>query len=198
MLYLLPFIAAAIGWFTNWVAVKMLFHPKEPRKVGPFTVQGIFPKRQLTIAQKIGKLVADELLTVEDLKEKVNNPESMALIIEAVEARMDHFLEFKMGEKFPLVALLTSRKMKMSIRGEMLKEVHKQMPIMLDDYITKFTEVVRVEDMIAEKFAGLSTEKLEGVMNDILEKEFRFIELIGAVLGFVVGIVQVLLVVLSR
>lgn len=45
-LLLSPVICALIGWFTNFLAVKMLFHPHKPIKIGPFTIQGIFPKRQ--------------------------------------------------------------------------------------------------------------------------------------------------------
>ncbi len=39
-LLLIPIISAFIGWFTNWIAIKMLFHPREPKKywVSPFRV----------------------------------------------------------------------------------------------------------------------------------------------------------------
>jgi hypothetical protein len=40
ILFLLPFIAALIGWMTNYIAVKMLFHPKEPKKFIGITFHG--------------------------------------------------------------------------------------------------------------------------------------------------------------
>jgi len=64
MIYTLPFIAAIIGWFTNFLAVKMLFYPREKIKILFFELQGVFPKRQELLAVRIGKLVADDLLSV--------------------------------------------------------------------------------------------------------------------------------------
>lgn len=39
-----PLIGGFIGWLTNWVAIKMLFYPREPKKILFVTFQGIFPK----------------------------------------------------------------------------------------------------------------------------------------------------------
>ena len=58
MSYLLPFIAALIGWVTNFLAIKMLFHPRKEIKILFLSIQGIFPKRQNELADKIGDLVA--------------------------------------------------------------------------------------------------------------------------------------------
>lgn len=79
----------------------------------------------------------------------------------------------------------------MSVRDEMLAEVRVQLPSMLDNYIEHFEANIDIEEMITEKFGQLSSDRLEQVMNDILSKEFRFIEIIGAVVGFTVGLIQV-------
>ena len=72
-LILIPFISAFIGWFTNWIAIKMLFHPKEPIKIMGISFHGIFPKRQQQFAEKLGKLVSSELLSFKDIEEKIIN-----------------------------------------------------------------------------------------------------------------------------
>ena len=58
LLYLIPFISAFIGWITNWIAIKMLFHPKDPKRILGVTFHGIFPKRQQQFATKLGAVVA--------------------------------------------------------------------------------------------------------------------------------------------
>ncbi len=70
LIYLTPLMTGIIGWFTNWVAVKLLFKPEKPVNLGITTLQGIFPKRQNKLAEKIGKMVALELLTTMILKTK--------------------------------------------------------------------------------------------------------------------------------
>ena len=67
----IPLISAFIGWFTNWIAIKMLFHPRLPVKVLGLTFQGIFPKRQRQFAEKLGKLVSEELLSFKDIEAKI-------------------------------------------------------------------------------------------------------------------------------
>ena len=63
-IFILPIIAALIGWATNFVAIKMLFHPQDPKKILGITFQGVFPKRQKQIAERLGELVAIELFSI--------------------------------------------------------------------------------------------------------------------------------------
>jgi len=51
-LMLIPIVGFLIGYFTNWIAIKMLFHPK--KKI--FGIQGILPKRKKILAKKIAEV----------------------------------------------------------------------------------------------------------------------------------------------
>ena len=65
-----PLIGAIIGYFTNFLAVKMLFHPQTEKKLFgrtlPFT-PGVIPKNKPRLAHAIGQAVANVLLTKEDI-----------------------------------------------------------------------------------------------------------------------------------
>ena len=87
LLYLIPFISAFIGWFTNWVAIKMLFHPKKPIKILGITFIGIFQKRQVQFAEKLGKLVSDELLSFQDIESKITNPANIDQLMPQMEIK---------------------------------------------------------------------------------------------------------------
>ena len=60
-------ISGLIGYVTNVLAIKSLFRPIRPVKVGPFSIQGLIPKRRFDVAQSIGSMVASELLIQDDL-----------------------------------------------------------------------------------------------------------------------------------
>lgn len=67
-----PLIGAGIGYITNWIAVKMMFRPLHPIKIGKFTLPftpGIIPKNQPKLAESIGNTITNSLLTDDDLKE---------------------------------------------------------------------------------------------------------------------------------
>lgn len=193
MIYTLPFIAALVGWFTNYVAVKMLFHPKKPVNIlGIYTLQGIFPKNQENVANKIGKMVADELLSSKDLKSHIMTPENVESIVQIIENRVESFFSVKVPERYPTISrLILSEKRKQRIVRELMQEVHETIPLLVDSYFGDLEESFNVEEIIKEKVNDLPSEKLETLLMTLLEKEFKFIEYIGAIIGFIIGWIQV-------
>src|SRR3982751_2315218 len=109
-LILLPIISAFIGWFTNWIAIKMLFHPREPKKILGITFHGIFPKRQQQFAMKLGKLVSNELLSFSELEQKISDPANVEKLLPALEAHIDTFLKEKLPVQIPMLGMLIGEK----------------------------------------------------------------------------------------
>ena len=54
-----------------------------------------------------------------------------------------------------------------------------------------------LEHIVIQKVSSFSSDKLEEILYQIMSKEFRFVELIGAVIGFIIGLVQVVITVLT-
>ena len=78
-------ISAAIGYATNYLAVKMLFRPLEPVYIKghrlPFT-PGIIPKGKPRLAKALSAAVSDSLLTSEDIENAVLSDKSKKLCAE--------------------------------------------------------------------------------------------------------------------
>ena len=77
---LIPLSGAAIGFFTNWIAIKMLFHPHEEKRlfgiVLPFT-PGVIPKRRAELAKKLGAATGEHILTNDTLATALTSPENV-------------------------------------------------------------------------------------------------------------------------
>ena len=54
-IWLMPVIGFVIGYFTNYIAIKMLFHPR--KKI--FGIQGVIPKRRRALASRIAGIAPD-------------------------------------------------------------------------------------------------------------------------------------------
>lgn len=83
-----PAIGAVIGYFTNYIAVKMLFRPLYPVKIGNYTLPftpGIIPKGRGRLAKALGNAVANTLLTEEDMKKTLLSDKMMASLDQIVE-----------------------------------------------------------------------------------------------------------------
>jgi uncharacterized membrane protein YheB (UPF0754 family) len=196
-LLLIPVISAFIGWFTNWIAIKMLFHPREPRQFLGMTFQGIFPKRQAQFAEKLGKLVADELLSFKDIEQKITSPENLSSVMPYIENHIDDFLRVKLGKAMPMIGMFIGEKTINEMKKIFMAELESIFPEVMHKYMGKLQEELDLERIVTEKVKAFSSDKLESILQQIMAKEFRFVEILGGVVGFIIGIIQVLITVLT-
>ena len=192
-LILIPLISGFIGWVTNWVAIKMLFHPREPKRILGFTLHGIFPKRQKVFAEKLGKMVSAELLSFDDIQQKITNPKNLQKLMPMIENHVDNFLRNKLGEEMPFLSMFIGDKTISSLKKIFMQELETLFPKVMVNYAGHLKEELDLEKIVTEKVAAFSTEKLESILYQIMNKEFRFVEILGGVIGFIIGIIQVLI-----
>lgn len=187
---LLPVIAAAIGWGTNHLAVRMLFHPREERRILGLRVQGVFPKRQQALAEKLGQLVARELFSMKDVRRHLQGDEFVAHVTKVIETKVDEFLQNNLMEAIPMAAMFLGSDMVDKIKHVLVDCLARAVPELGELFIGHLEKNMDVEAVVREKVAAFSSDKLEAMLLGIMQREFRFIEGVGAVLGFVIGLVQ--------
>ena len=100
LIWLLPILAALIGWITNYLAVKMLFHPRQAISIGSIQFQGVFPKRQKQLAVKLGTLVAEELLSMEQITNKIRENATSEASMDAIGKRIENSIKFSLVKFF--------------------------------------------------------------------------------------------------
>ena len=82
-----PVIGSIIGYGTNYIAVKMLFRPLKPVKLGSYTLPftpGIFPKRKEQLAKALGSAVGNNLLTTKDMENMFLSEEMKAKVLDEI------------------------------------------------------------------------------------------------------------------
>ena len=95
-----PIIGAVIGYCTNYIAVKMLFYPRNEVKVWghkvPFT-PGAIPKGKPRLAKSVGNIVANTLPTEEDIKQKILSPETEEAVVDKIMDELSKKIYVGMG-----------------------------------------------------------------------------------------------------
>ena len=190
--FLFPLIGAITGWVTNWIAVKMLFHPKQPKNFLFFKVQGVFPKRQKVMAEKLGHIVASELFSIDDVVEKMKSSDNKD-VFGFVEKKIDDFIDIKLAANMPMLAMFLNDDLKVKIKTTLLDEISEVIPGVIDSYADKLKNEIDVKAVVYEKVVNFSSDKLEDILYSIMKKEFKFIELLGGVLGFIIGVIQLII-----
>ena len=83
-----PVLGAVIGYFTNWLAIKMLFLPYEAKYIGRFKIPftpGLIPKERKNLASKIASVTEEKILNKETIEKNLftdKNKEKVYLLIE--------------------------------------------------------------------------------------------------------------------
>ncbi len=185
-----PFICAMIGWFTNLIAIKMLFHPKKPVKLLFFSLHGVFPKRQKALAHNLGQLVENELVSHEDIQKVIHNPEFEARFKNTIITHLSKFFEDKLSSLNPLVGMFLNGSFMDKIKETVFKEIDKAVPSIIQQVSDELEHKIDFSEIVRKKVEAFSMDKLEDILFSIMKKEFKFVEFMGAVLGFIVGIFQ--------
>ncbi|SFA69574.1 Uncharacterized membrane protein YheB, UPF0754 family [Acetitomaculum ruminis DSM 5522] len=152
-LFLGPVLGAAIGYFTNYLAVKMLFYPRKEvylfGKKLPFT-PGAIPKGKPRLAKAVGNIVAGSLLTKDDLKERLNSPDLKGKIIKNINEKMS------ISIKEAGVKLAGS---KQDFENSLLTIQHS-----LSMEVVDTLKKIDIGKIIAEEGSRILKEKTEGTM----------------------------------
>ncbi|MES2373611.1 MAG: DUF445 family protein [Bacteroidota bacterium] len=193
-LALIPFLSAFIGWFTNWILFKMLFHPKEPKIIAGFHLQGIFPKNQGLLAEKIGEMVNRELFSFTEIESKITGADNFQKLMPLIEQHVDEFLRIKLPKQMPMIGMFIGDKTINELKTVFITELESLFPVIMKSYLGNLGTDLDLGKMVKEKINGLSPAKLEQALRLAMPKELKKLGLLGAGIGFLIGILQVLLV----
>ncbi|MDT8445532.1 MAG: DUF445 family protein [bacterium] len=189
---LIPLVAALIGWLTNWVAIKMLFHPKQPINLGLFTLHGIFHRRQNELAHRLGSIIEDKLFSHDDIHQKLTSPEFVGKLSPILERHLDVFLSERLTSLHPMLALLPEAMIE-GLRKKLMEEFESFLPHLMEGAAESLESLIQVKEIIRDKIEAFEVSQLEEILFSILKNEFKMIEYVGGVLGFLIGLVQVLI-----
>jgi uncharacterized membrane protein YheB (UPF0754 family) len=190
---LIPFISAFTGWFTLWIATRMLFYPRQPRKVLWFTLQGILPKKQQQFAEKLGRLLSDELLLFHSIEETITRPGNIKKIMPRVEGHIDHFLRVKLPEQMPVISMFIGDKTITELKGVFTAELEALFPVIMKDYMNTLREDLNLEKIMLDKLSSFSSAKFQQALASSMSKEFRVVGIIAGVVGFLIGLLEAFL-----
>src|SRR5919108_4911583 len=191
-IWLTPFVGAFIGWLTNYVAIKMLFRPQEPWYILGFALQGVMPRRQHDLALKIGEVVEGELLNSQDILEAIDTEELKAHLATVIESRIDRFLREKLFRNSWLYANVYSREAVQWVKRALITELVNLFPQEVDAAIKQLVDKVDIKQIVATRVERFDFDRLEHIVYRVARTELNWVVYLGGVLGFMIGLLQVL------
>ena len=192
-LLVMVLISGAIGWITNWVAIKMLFRPHKEINFGLFKIQGLIPKRKAEIGTGIANIIQNELISVKDVISNIDREEFSKRLNKLIDDVLDKNLKKKVKEKFPLLQMFFTDKVAKDI-GNTIKDIVMENQEKIFEIFSNYAEEnIDFEIIISDKISNFSLDKLEEIITLLAKRELKHIEVIGAILGMIIGAVQYLI-----
>jgi len=165
---------AVVGFITNWIALKWIFEPLLPTKVGPFVLQGMFLKRQVEVSNDFSAYIADNVLT------SVN-------VWRSIFEESKPLQEFRsiLHRNVPLPQRMIS-----SIIDACRSQIGRSPLHPVHDYTNLR---LNLKATLTERMNKLTPQEFEQVLHPIFQEDELTLILAGAVLGAAAGFLQMLL-----
>lgn len=192
-----PITGALIGWITNYIAVKMIFRPRKQISILGIKIQGLVPKRQSALAQSIGETIERDLLSHQDIEKVLQSKDIESDVSDLVSKQVDIFLQGFI-EKNPMVKMFLQGPLLEQIREALVSQMKMAVPDVLDGVMRKVEEKLNFKEIVQQKIEGFDLSKLESIIYRISATELKTIELLGGILGFMVGVMQVAIMLASK
>ena len=186
----IPLIAALIGWITNYIAVKMIFRPRRPIKFLGLTILGLIPRRQKELAASIGDVIQRDLISHHDVRNAIQSVDIESSISKLIEEQVDNFLQNFLA-KNPLASMFLSGELVAQVKESLVSQMRSVAPSFVDTIMSQAESKLDFKKIVQEKVEGFDLSKLEEIIYRISAKELKTIELLGGILGFIVGLLQV-------
>lgn len=188
IILIMGIIGGIIGYITNKLAIKLMFRPIVPIKIPILNLEiiGLIPKRKKEIAVKIGEIIQDEFISLDDILKDLVTDEDKEKAVDYIKVKVRTIID----EKAALIPSYIKSIIKGYIDEIIEKEVNDSIDELSEEIIQKAHQRVNIKEIVENKVNDLDLIELENIILSVSDRELKHIELLGLILGFLIGIVQ--------
>lgn len=189
--WLIPAFGGIVGLVSDWTALQMLFRPLYPVKVLGLTVQGRFIARQKEVARDYAELVARELLTPANMIEQILHGPFADRVVDLLQRHVKAATDEQLGLARPLVVYAMGSARYEEIRQYLVKRIIEFIPEASRHVESYAMDALDINNTVVARMDLLTPEEFEGMLRPAFKEDEKTLVLCGAVLGFLIGELQV-------
>lgn len=188
----IPVVSALIGWGTNLLAIRFLFHPRRQIRFLGLTWQGLIPRRQSELASKTAEIIERELLQQHFLRDNVASINLQPHLKKLLHVLIHQKLADKL-KSIPFLGGFIGPSTLSTLESMALEELEHQMKPIMQEVAKDIETKIDIRTHIEQQINQFSLTELENMIYKIAAREFRGIEIMGGVLGGLIGLFHALL-----
>jgi uncharacterized membrane protein YheB (UPF0754 family) len=180
-----------IGAVTNWLALKMIFLPREPRRFGKvLTWQGVFQKRRAQVAVDYGTLIATEMLTVDNIVEAVLIGPRSDRLFEIIQREVRRTIDEQAGLAKPFVVAGVGARQFRELKVAVAHKAIERVPAISRHAEEYVVGALDVRNTIVERMNRLDRLQFEQLVRPAFRQDEWKLIAVGGLIGGVVGALQ--------
>ena len=189
--WVLPAAGFLVGYITNWLALNLIFEPREPIQIGPFRIQGVFIKRQREVATSFADVIAGRVLNAEQMVKHLTDGPSRDRVLGILEEQVEESM--KEYERDAMVAMLVSKDKLAEAKADLLERV-RNVDMSDSGQIKAFADQSHhIHAQLEKNLAALDAAEFSGILRPVFQKDEWKLVLAGGVIGTGIGALQVVL-----
>jgi uncharacterized membrane protein YheB (UPF0754 family) len=192
--WVLPAFGILVGYATNWIALNVIFRPLHPRRIGPWTVQGLFLKRQSEVARAWCRLVTREIVTVRALIHSMMKGPRADRSEALIQRHMAPLVAEAVGPLRLAAELTLGRESFAGLAEQVGRRSVDLSTAPFDDWRFNRDRAEVVEQLLRERMEELPPAEFQDLLRPCFQEDEMKLILMGAVLGGIAGTAQWLLV----
>jgi len=191
--WIMPIFGGFVGWFSDWMALKMIFNPKTPKRYFFFFEwQGLFLKNRKEVSAKYGELVAQEIVTPHNILHSILNGPMSDRLYQLVQRQVQIIVDKQAGIAKPMVVFTVGSKRYQEMKKAVATRMMDYLPETLSYMEGYAEEAMDLKNLLSTKLQQLNEEEFESLLRPAFQEDEWILITVGAVLGFMVGEMQVL------
>lgn len=190
----IPMFGGFTGLVTDWLALKMIFVPRTPKRLLFLRWQGLFFKRRTQISEAYARIGTHDLLNPRMIMDGLLQGPVADRVFALVAREVDRALQAEVGRGRPLVELAIGSRRYRDLKHTMVARLRARVPDLTDRIAQHAEETLQAEETVRDAMLRMDADQYEGILRPIFKDDEWLVIAVGAVLGFIVGELQVLLI----
>lgn len=191
--WLLPIGGLLVGYLTNWLALKLIFRPQQPVRIGPWVIQGLFMKRQKEVAEKYGRMVAHDILSARNIFGHILRNGISGRLAEIIGLHVSRAVDRAAGMRSIILNLAGAAEDLHRVRVHLAAELIIRLPDHAHLLFRHTDRALDLENTLRDRLVLLAPDEYEGTLRPAFQEDELTLILVGAALGLVAGCLQALL-----
>jgi uncharacterized membrane protein YheB (UPF0754 family) len=189
--WIVPVSGGLVGLTSDWAALQLIFRPIRPKRILGFTFQGIFHRRRVQVIEDYSRMLAEEILTPSNLIDAMLTGPQADKLFALVEREVDSAVNSQVGLAKPLMVLAVGGRQYQDLRASIVASAVGRMRESLDEVGAYAAQALDVGGVITSKMNLMTDEEYEGLLRPAFKNDEWKVILVGGVLGFLIGELQV-------